>query len=223
MSQEPSEQEREVELNHEHKHERLPARDACRDDGQHGSRSGAEARDRAGNCGDLVGTDRAAPTKRGQESAVEPECPTALPELTGFTHTEVHELHSGPIPHPAILGLYGEIDSTLPGRIMDMAERDQDAELKDRHELVMAEAFAIRLGAFIGPLLVIGFSVAAVILFMNEKSTEAITSVTAAVAAYLTPHIIERSKKTSEKRERVREIESQGNDSGEEPQDGGEV
>ena len=50
-----------------------------------------------------------------------------------------------------MMARYAEVDSTFPGRIMIMAEREQRWRLKTASKIVEAETFAVRVGALTVP------------------------------------------------------------------------
>ena len=50
-----------------------------------------------------------------------------------------------------MMARYAEVDSTFPGRIMIMAEREQHWRLKTASKIVEAETFAVRVGALTVP------------------------------------------------------------------------
>lgn len=125
--------------------------------------------------------------------------PQEQPPLIGLTEIQ-QEITSGPIPPPTMLALYRDVDPTLPGRIMAMAESEQAAAQEDRRTLVRAEAFSVRMGAIVAPLIVLTFSIVAIALFWGGQHATALVSLAAAMATAIGPQIMEwRNRSTSQK------------------------
>ena len=83
---------------------------------------------------------------------------------------------------------------------MAMAESEQAAAQKDRRTLVKAEAFSVRMGAIVAPLIVLTFSIVAIALFWGGQHATALVSLTAAMATAIGPQIMEwRNRSASEK------------------------
>lgn len=90
-----------------------------------------------------------------------------------------------------MLALYREVDPTLPGRIMAMAESEQVAAQEDRRTLVKAEAFSVRMGAIVAPLFIFSLVAVSVILYQNGQNVSALTTLIAAIATAIGPQIME--------------------------------
>lgn len=70
--------------------------------------------------------------------------PVAEP-LEGLNFSELHfEAHSGPLPHPATLLGYEQIQDGLADRIVTMAERAQAARIEADLAPIRAEAWALK-------------------------------------------------------------------------------
>ncbi|WP_165776765.1 DUF2335 domain-containing protein [Bifidobacterium simiarum] len=50
---------------------------------------------------------------------------------------------SGPLPSPEVLAGYGDIDPSLPGRIVSMAERQLDANIRNESRLTLSESVSV--------------------------------------------------------------------------------
>lgn len=99
-----------------------------------------------------------------------------------------------------MLALYREVDPTLPGRIMAMAESEQAAAQEDRRTLVKAEAFSVRMGAIVAPSIIFTFSIVAIVLFWGGQHATALVSLVAAMATAIGPQIAEwRNRSTTQK------------------------
>lgn len=116
--------------------------------------------------------------------------PQEQPPLIGLTEIQ-QEIVSGPIPPPTMLALYRDVDPTLPGRIMAMAESEQAAAQKDRRTLVKAEAFSVRMGAIVAPLFIFSLVAVSVILYQNGQNASALAALIAAIATAVGPQIAE--------------------------------
>ena len=116
--------------------------------------------------------------------------PQEQPPLIGLTEIQ-QEITSGPIPPPTMLALYRDVDPTLPGRIMAMAESEQAAAQKDRRTLVKAEAFSVRMGAIVAPLFIFSLVAVSVILYQNGQNASALAALIAAIATAVGPQIAE--------------------------------
>lgn len=87
-------------------------------------------------------TDETVPTEREPEAGV---------------YLQIAESYSGPLPHPAILERFRAVDPTFPGRVFDIAEREQahrHEPERRRLEAAVADASADRrerrVGQFLG-------------------------------------------------------------------------
>lgn len=116
--------------------------------------------------------------------------PQEQPPLIGLAEIQ-QEIVSGPIPPPTMLALYRDVDPTLPGRIMAMAESEQAAAQKDRRTLVKAEAFSVRMGAIVAPLFIFSLVAVSVILYQNGQNASALAALIAAIATAVGPQIAE--------------------------------
>lgn len=118
----------------------------------------------------------------------------SLPDLTpGQIHRQVRieEYTDGLIPPPTMLGLYGEVDVTLPTRIVAMAEQDQRARIEVERRSSRAEAFSVMSGAIVAPLLIIGLVVISFVLFWNGNNGGAATAMVTGLTVWLTPAVVE--------------------------------
>lgn len=178
-----------------HEHSGLPARDVRGDD------RGPD-KDRPAPPGD---------PDHEHRGAIVADSGRLLEELNGFIQpqgqpplidlTEIQqEITSGPIPPPTMLALYRDVDPTLPGRIMAMAESEQAAAQEDRRTLVKAEAFSVRMGAIVAPLFIFSLVVVSAILYQNGQNISALVTLIAAMATAIGPQIAEwRNRSTTQK------------------------
>jgi uncharacterized membrane protein len=105
---------------------------------------------------------------------------TNRPDNPGNPDTliEREALFSGPIPPPATLKGYGEIDPQYPERIFKMAEEYSKAEVKGRN----IESMAIILGMGFSFLTCIAGLIFSVVLAINGMKAESITAAIAGVS-----------------------------------------
>lgn len=169
-----------------HEHSGLPARDV------HGDDRGPD-KDRPAPPGDPGHEHRGAIVADGGRLPEELNGfiqPQEQPPLIGLAEIQ-QEIVSGPIPPPTMLALYRDVDPTLPGRIMAMAESEQAAAQEDRRTLVKAEAFSVRMGAIVAPLFIFSLVAVSVILYQNGQNVSALVALIAAIATAVGPQIAE--------------------------------
>lgn len=178
-----------------HEHSGLPARDVRGDD------RGPD-KDRPAPPGDPDHEHRGAIVADGGRLPEELNGfiqPQGQPPLIDLTEIQ-QEITSGPIPPPTMLALYRDVDPTLPGRIMAMAESEQAAAQEDRRTLVKAEAFSVRMGAIVAPLFIFSLVVVSAILYQNGQNISALVTLIAAMATAIGPQIAEwRNRSTTQK------------------------
>lgn len=99
-----------------------------------------------------------------------------------------------------MLALYRDVDPTLPGRIMAMAESEQAAAQEDRRTLVKAEALSVRMGAIVAPLFIFSLVAVSAILYQNGQNISALVTLIAAMATAIGPQVAEwRNRSTTQK------------------------
>lgn len=178
-----------------HEHSGLPARDVRGDDRGPGKARPAPPGDPDHEHGGAIVADGG----RLPEELNGFIQPQEQPPLIGLTEIQ-QEITSGPIPPPSMLALYREVDPTLPGRIMAMAESEQAAAQEDRRTLVKAEAFSVLMGAIVAPSIIFTFSIVAIVLFWGGQHATALVSLVAAMATAIGPQIAEwRNRSTTQK------------------------
>jgi uncharacterized membrane protein len=105
----------------------------------------------------------------GDERWVQPPLSRGL-----ILHQESTVSHSGPLPDPATLQGYADIQADFPERIMRMAEKNQDAQIDAIGVESRAEAFALRFAAVTVTLLPWFFGALAVVLAVADQPVAAI-------------------------------------------------
>ena len=96
------------------------------------------------------------------------------------------ELYSGPIPSPALMKGYAEIDPTFPDRILRMAEKSNDADIEDQHSIVRSDNFSRVFGQVLSFFLgCAGLFVAYRLARLNYASAAIITAALSGVAPIL--------------------------------------
>ena len=169
-----------------HEHSGLPARDVRGDDRGPGKDRPAPPGDPDHEHGGAIVADGG----RLPEELNGFIQPQEQPPLIGLTEIQ-QEITSGPIPPPSMLALYREVDPTLPGRIMAMAESEQTAAQEDRRPLVNADAVSVRMGAIVAPLFIFSLVAVSVILYQNGQNVSALTTLIVAIATAIGPQIME--------------------------------
>jgi uncharacterized membrane protein len=91
---------------------------------------------------------------------------------------EESALFSGPLPPPAVLKGYGEVDPQYPERIFKMAEAYSAADVKERN----AESLAIILGMAFSFAICLGGLVACFVLALKGMTAESITAAVAGIS-----------------------------------------
>ena len=104
------------------------------------------------------------------------------------------EVANGPIPPPSMLGLYGEVSPDLPDRIMRMAEKDQDAQVKVIDRASSAEAFGVRVGALAPLILAAIFAIVSAYLFSGGQHAGAFVALMSAVGVWIGPQVTSKKK-----------------------------
>lgn len=110
--------------------------------------------------------------------------PPVAPEWTAMA---VAEFAEGPIPPPSMLRAFGDVDRSFPERLFRMAEKEQDAQIEAARRASRVEAAATVSGAITVPLLVIGLTVVACVLFWGGQNGAAATALISAIAVWLIP------------------------------------
>lgn len=178
-----------------HEHSGLPARDVRGDDrGPDKARPAPPRNPDREHRGAIVADGGRLPEEL--DGFIQPQ---EQPPLIGLTEIQ-QEITSGPIPPPTMLALYRDVDPTLPGRIMAMAESEQAAAQEDRRTLVKAEAFSVRMGAIVAPLFIFSLVAVSVILYQNGQNISALIALITAMVTAIGPQIAEwRNRSTTQK------------------------
>ena len=92
----------------------------------------------------LMGSDRAVDSRSGRSR--ESGQPIDFKDAKVIASL-VAEHHSGPMPSSKELRAYKQIDSSLPNRMMTMAEKQQDANIRIAERLSKSEAFSVSIVA----------------------------------------------------------------------------
>jgi uncharacterized membrane protein len=91
---------------------------------------------------------------------------------------EERALFSGPLPPPAILKGYGELDPQYPERIFKMAEAYSKAEVKEKN----TESLSVILGMIFSFMTCIGGLGGCLFLALKGMTTESITAAVAGIS-----------------------------------------
>ncbi len=92
-------------------------------------------------------------------------------EQTSF---EYSSLYSGPLPPPAHLAQYEQVQSGLADRIVSMAEKEQAHRIDTEQRYLRASISSHRWGQFLGTFLaVLGFAVAAIFGYWGHATVGA--------------------------------------------------
>ncbi|MDR0598295.1 MAG: hypothetical protein LBG14_07295 [Treponema sp.] len=91
---------------------------------------------------------------------------------------EESALFSGPLPPPAVLKGYSEVDPRYPERIFKMAEAYSAADVKERN----AESLAIILGMVFSFLICLGGLAACLVLALKGMTAGSITAAVAGIS-----------------------------------------
>lgn len=81
------------------------------------------------------------------------------------------ELYAGPIPHPDILAKFGDVDKSFPNRIMVMAEKHAEANIRTQNK----NANENLIGSILGQILTFLIALSGLLLgtFLSIKGIEA--------------------------------------------------
>lgn len=96
-----------------------------------------------------------------------------------------------------MLRLYADLSPDLPGRLMAMAERDQQSEIDVRRRSSQAEKFSAIMGSVTPLAVAISALIACVFLFNGGKNAGALGALATAFVAYLVPLLTNRPGKKS--------------------------
>lgn len=117
---------------------------------------------------DIISIDEHAPKKVKDANDVyeklEPNQKEAVTTLVRYQF-------SGPLPHPSILKGYDDIEKGFADRIVKMAEKDQDAQIKNNEKVLKLQGRDVLIGSIFAFITVISILVAGVILLLNDKDT----------------------------------------------------
>jgi uncharacterized membrane protein len=91
---------------------------------------------------------------------------------------EESALFSGPLPPPAVLKGYGEVDPQYPERIFKMAESYSRADVRERN----TESLAIILGMTFSFAICLGGLAACLVLALKGMTAESITAAVAGIS-----------------------------------------
>lgn len=99
---------------------------------------------------------------------------------------EKGEMFRGPIPPPAYMKGYQEIDPTFPDRILKMTEKANDADIEDQHNVIRSDNFSRAFGQVLSFILgCLGLFVAYRLAVLNYASATIITAALTGVAPIL--------------------------------------
>jgi uncharacterized membrane protein len=89
----------------------------------------------------------------------------------------MQEIYQGPMPHPDTLKGFGEIDLSFPERIMKMAEAHNDADVKTKLRLSLANLMIPIIGQVFTLLITGGGIIACVFLAIAGKYGESVAAI----------------------------------------------
>jgi uncharacterized membrane protein len=104
--------------------------------------------------------------------------PPAKRQTNSEVLVEEQALFSGPLPPPAVLKGYGEVDPQYPERIFKMAESYSKAEVKG----INTESLAVILGMALSFLVCLGGLAVCLILALKGMTAESITAAVAGIS-----------------------------------------
>ena len=150
---------------------------------------------------DIIDIDENAPKKVREANDVYEQL---KPQEKEAVTTLVAYQFKGPLPHPSILKGYEDIEKGLADRIVKMAERDQEAHIKNNDKILQFQGRDALLGSIFAFLTVIGVLIAGVILLLNDKDLAGFVTLIAGagsiVALFLRSKDHKEDKKSDDKK-----------------------